>query len=98
MGKNTRFDAQNFTGIVTLKNFTIMPNGRQCISVAGKVSVLTDKEVAGFEVKGGDTANWICRVDGPNGSVNILGCQVRLVHQFDDEMPEDLPTDVYLVP
>lgn len=96
--KQQRFDPSGFTGVVQLKNYALMPDGRNCIAVAGKVSVLSDQEVVGFEVKGGDTANWICRVDGPTGSVNILGCQIKLVHQFDGALPESLDSNYYRVP
>ncbi len=96
MGKPAqRFDSKEFTGIVQLKQFAPMPDGRQYIGIAGKVSVVQDTEVIGFEVKGGDTANWGCRVDGPNGSVNILGCQIKLVHQFDGGLPESLDSGHY---
>lgn len=93
-----RFDVKEFTGIVQLKNYAVMPDGRNCIGVAGKVSVLSDEEVVGFKVKGGDTTNWICRVDGPNGSINILGCQIRMVHQFDGGLPEPMDSSYYRVP
>ena len=93
-----RFDAKDFTGIVNLKHYTIMPDGKQYIAIAGQVSALSDKEVVGFEVKGGDTANWILRVDGPSSSVNILGCQVKLVHQYDGGLPDNLDSSVYVVP
>lgn len=94
-----RFDSSNFSGIVQLKQFAPMPDGRQYIGLAGKVSVLQDSEVVGFEVKGGDTANWICRVDGPTGSINVLGCQIKLVHQFDGGLPDSLDSGhCYRVP
>lgn len=90
MAKGKRFDTDGFVGIVQLKGFAMMPDGRQYMGVAGKVSVLRDEEVVGFKVSGGETANWLCRVEGPSGSINILGCQVKLVHQFDGGLPPDL--------
>jgi hypothetical protein len=95
---NKRFDATEFQGIVQLKNYAIMPDGKQYIGIAGKCSVVKDEEMIGFEVRGGETANWMMRIDGDKGSVNVLGCQVRMVHQFDDAVPEDLDQDYYEVP
>lgn len=83
------YNVTGFTGIVQLKNYAVMPDGRQYIGVAGKVSVLRDKDVLGFEVTGGE-ANWGCRIDGATGSINVLGCQIKLVHQFDGGLPADL--------
>jgi hypothetical protein len=93
-----RFDPTDFTGIVQLKQYAPFPDGRQYIGVAGQVSVIKDEEMIGFEVRGGETANWLLRVDGPTGSINILGCQVRMVHQFDGAMPDSLDTSYYRVP
>lgn len=99
MGESAqKFDAQNFDGIVQLKQYAPAPDGRQYIGFAGKVSVLRDKDVVGFEVKGGDTANWVCRIEGRSGSINVLGCQIKLVHQFDGGLPEKLDAAYYLVP
>lgn len=81
------FNVKGFDGAVQLKNYVMMPDGKNYLGVVGKVSILSDSEVVGFEVKGSETANWIARVEGSKGSVNILGCQIRLIHQF-DEIPE----------
>lgn len=93
-----RFDVSGFTGIVQLKQFALMPDGRQYIGVVGKVSIHRDEDVVGFKVAGGETANWIARVEGPGGTVNILGCQIKMVHQYDDGLPAELPKDFYPVP
>lgn len=93
----SRFNAKDFTGIVQLKTFAPIPDGRQYIGFAGRVSILSDKEVVDFEVKGGDTANWVARVDGPTGSINVLGCQIRMIHQYDDGLPSDLDAGHYYV-
>lgn len=93
-----RFNSQDFTGLVQLKQYAPAPDGHQYIGFAGRVSVLRDQDVIGFEVRGGDTANWLCRIDGPSGSINVLGCQVKLVHQFDGELPENLDAAYYRVP
>lgn len=77
------FNVKEFDGAVQLKQYAMMPDGKNYIGVVGKVSILSDKEVVGFEVRGSETANWIARVQGPSGSVNILGCQIKMVHQFD---------------
>lgn len=97
MGK-PQFNTKGFTGIVQMKTYNLMPDGRQYVGVAGKVSILADADVVGFEVKGSETANWIARVQGPTGSVNILGCQIRMVHQFDGELPPTPGDHFYQVP
>lgn len=91
------FNVKNFDGAVQLKQYAMMPDGKQYIALVGKVSILGDSEVIDFEVKGSETANWIARVQGPNGSVNILGCQIKLVHQFDSGIPDDLDSAYYAV-
>lgn len=83
------FNVKGFDGAVKLKHYSMMPDGKNYIAVCGKVSILSDSEVVNFEVKGSETANWIARVEGPNGSVNILGCQVRMIHQFNDGIPDN---------
>lgn len=93
-----RFDTKGFTGIVQLKQYALMPDGKQYIGIAGKVSILSDQDVVGFKVAGGETANWIARVEGPTGSVNILGCQIKLVHQVDGELDPNLTREYYKVP
>lgn len=98
MGFRKRFNPQEFTGIVQLKGYAVMPDGKQYIGVAGKVSVIKDEEMIGFEVRGGETANWLLRIDGPTGSINVLGCQVKLVHQFDSGLPDPLDSAYYRVP
>lgn len=98
MKRDQRFDVRGFTGIVQLKGYVLMLDGKQYIGVAGKISILSDEEVAGFEARGGETANWIARVEGPSGTVNILGCQIRMVHQLDGDLPADLTREYYRVP
>lgn len=98
MGAEQRFDPTGFDGIVQMKHFMLMPDGKQYIGAAGKVTFVTDMEMVGFEVKGGETANWLLRVDGPGGSLNILGCQVRAVHQYDNGVPDALDSSYYRVP
>lgn len=91
------FNVKGFDGAVQLKHYAMMPDGKQYIAIVGKVSILGDSEVISFEVKGSETANWIARIEGPGGSVNILGCQIKLVHQFNDGIPDALPADYYTV-
>lgn len=93
-----RFNPTDFFGVVQLKAFSLFPNGKQYNGIAGKVSILADKDVVGFEVKGSETANWIARIDGINGSVNVLGCQIRMVHQYDAGLPDAIDNNYYLVP
>lgn len=93
-----RFNTEDFAGIVQFKQYALMPDGKQYIGVFGKVSILRDEEVVGFKVAGGETANWIARVTGLGGSVNILGCQIKVVHQFNNGIPDDLSRDYYQVP
>lgn len=97
MGQS-RFNASGFDGIVQLKQYALMPDGKQYIGVAGKVSILRDEDVVGWKVAGGETANWIARIEGPGGSVNILGCQIKMVHQFDDGLDSNLSREFYRVP
>lgn len=93
-----RFNPKNFDGIVQLKQYALMPDSKQYIGIAGKVTVVSDQEMVGFEVKGGETANWLLRIDGESGSVNVLGCQVKFVHQFDNGLPDPLAHEYYRVP
>lgn len=96
-----RFNVKGFSGAVQLKQFALMPDGKQYIGISGKVSILSDEEMVGFKVSGGES-NWIARIDGEQGSVNVLGCQVRLVHQFDaPNLPStfaEINTAFYQVP
>lgn len=86
---NPKYNTTNFDGAVLLKHYAMMPDGKNYIGIVGKVTVLGDSEVVNFEVRGSETANWIARVEGPSGSVNILGCQIRLIQQFNDGIPDN---------
>lgn len=92
------FNVKDFDGAVKLKHYSMMPDGKNYIAVVGKVSILGDKEVINFEVKGSETANWIARVEGPGGSVNILGCQIEMVHQWSKGVPDSMDSTYYRVP
>lgn len=73
------FDIKNFPGIVHLKDWLQMPDGKAYLAIAGRCSVISDEEMLGFKV-GRAESNWLVRVEGgEGGSVNILGCQVRAV-------------------
>ncbi len=93
-----RFNTEGFAGIVQLKQYALIPDGRQYLGIAGDVSILRDEDIVGFKVSGGETANWIARVNGRSGSVNILGCQIKMVHQFDAGLSDTLVRDFYRVP
>lgn len=93
-----RFNPKEFAGVVQLKHYAMMPDGKQYIGIAGSCSVISDEEMVGFEVKGGDTANWVMRIDGPTSSVNVLGCQIRMAHQFDEGLPETIAHEYFRVP
>jgi hypothetical protein len=92
------FNVKGFDGAVKLKHYSMMPDGKNYIAVVGKVSILGDSEVIDFEVKGSETANWIARVEGPGGSLNILGCQIEMIHQWSDGVPEPMDSTYYKVP
>ena len=73
--------ATDFEGTVFLKHYLHFLDGRQYVAFHGRCTVYSDKDAVGFEAKGGETANWIVRVEGARGSMNILGCQIRAVYQ-----------------
>jgi hypothetical protein len=89
-----RLITDNFDGVVVLKQWMHYVDGRQYIGFAGKVSILSDEQAVGLKVTGGES-NWIARVQGPTSSINLLGCQIRGVH----EGPvASLPSDFRSVP
>lgn len=71
------------------------PEGRQYIGFYGKVSILSDMDLVGFNVSGGES-NWAARVAGETSSVNILGCQIRLVYEGHIAVPR--VQDFFIVP
>lgn len=79
-----KLNATDFPGTVFLKHYQQFIDGRNYLGFHGRCTVLSDKDAVGFEAKGGETANWIVRVEGARGSMNILGCQIRSVYQGDE--------------
>lgn len=97
---SNKFLTENFDGFVVTKEWTHMPTGEQYTVFAGKVSIVEDNDMIGFEVSGRET-NWIARIEGPTGtSVNIPGCQVRAVGSLNGPFAAEgaKPANVYMVP
>ena len=66
------------TGTLILMDWIEDVDGRDVKGYYGTVSVGTDEEVVGFKASGHNTANWVARVEGPQGAaITIMGCQVR---------------------
>lgn len=85
-----------FFGTVSLKESMIIATGDFYFAIMGNIFILKDEEVAGFKVKGSES-NWIARVQNGSGteSINILGCQIRSIHQHEEKMRHSRA--VYLV-
>lgn len=80
------YQRKKFDGIVFLKNWLMWTDGHAYRSFQGVCSVLTDEEGVGIKVRGGDTANWFVRVEGPSGNaMHILGCQILAVFSYDGD-------------
>lgn len=78
-GNAVKLQVQKFHGAVILKQATWWPTGHTYHTFIGTVSVLEGKDALGFEVK--DDSNWFARIEGERGSINIPGCQVKMVLQ-----------------
>jgi hypothetical protein len=70
------FERKGFYGTVILKEFIRGQDGRSYDQLMGTISILTDKEIVGFEVNDRDS-KWVARIEGPSSAFVILGCQVR---------------------
>jgi hypothetical protein len=81
-----KLNIEQFEGTVVLKQSTWWMDGRSYAGFRGTVSVLEGKEALGFEVK--DESNWFARIEGKTASVNIPGCQVKMVVQGGQEPVE----------
>lgn len=94
----TEFDRRNFSGTVITKEWTPALDGRQFRMFTGRISILQDTEIVGFNVTDRES-NWLARVEGPTQSYNLLGCQIRgvIVHPA-DVAPPGGGTDRLVVP
>lgn len=98
--KRVNYITEDFDGAVICKEFMLAPFAQPAdsfIVFAGKVSIIRDKDIVGFEAHGNE-ANWIARVDGPTCSINILGCQIRAIAEGPQAVSADDGRRVCLVP
>lgn len=78
------------TGTLILMDWMEDIDGRDVKGFYGKLLVGNDEEVVGFKATGHNTANWVARVEGPQGdAITIMGCQVRA---FREGHPPPLPS------
>jgi len=82
MGADLPYNLKQFTGFVQMRDAFLHPNGRWIHSIAGSISIYQDEELAGFKMRGTDS-NWAAVIEGAQGRMVVLGCQVRLVHSGD---------------
>lgn len=75
-----KFITEGFEGCVVLKEWIPSPGGNTYNTVLGKITILQDVDMVGFKVSDRES-NWLARVEGSFGSVNILGCQIRAIFQ-----------------
>lgn len=71
-----------FIGVIHLKDW-LRRGGKQYISVAGLVSIISAEEILGFKVKGTES-NWFTRIvskTNSSRSINIFGCQIRAIER-----------------
>lgn len=68
--------------------------------VAGKCTIKSDEDIAGFKMRTGNNANFVVTVEGPSGEkVHILGCKVYVIAEFvGDSLPEIGAQNTYIVP
>lgn len=93
----SEFDAaKGFNGAVALKESFMLPDGRWIQVVVGRVRILQDEVIAGFKTRGTES-NWVARVEGATGAVNILGCQVRAITE-DQVWNGPIGPNTYMVP
>lgn len=91
-------DVKDFRGIVQLHDWFRAPDGKMYLAIAGKVTILSAKEAVGWEPTGHNSANWLARIAGDSSSINLMGCQVRLVYEGEIANPELRHPDTYYVP
>lgn len=92
--KKQKYVTKNFLGVVFLKEGIWNTDGRHYSSVLGFISLLEDKDIAGFVVSNRES-NWCARVTNNSGteSMNILGCQIRSISNI-EKIPKDLAPSV----
>lgn len=65
-------------GTLILMDWMEDTDGRDVKGWYGKVTIGTDEEIAGFKATGHNSANWVARIEGPQGdAMTVMGCQVR---------------------
>lgn len=74
--KDPQFITKGFYGTVVLKDWMAYIDGQSYMGFTGRVSIIKDTELVGFEAHGNES-NWVARIEGPTQSVTILGCQIR---------------------
>ena len=82
-----QFQIKNFYGTVFLKEWMRSLSGIDFLQIRGKISVVKDTELVGFEVTGKGTENWAVRVVGEKEQWTILGCQIRAVVAHEQDAP-----------
>ena len=82
-------------GVVIAMDWIRMPDGRSYLGFRGDIHILSAEDAVGFTPTGHNSANWFARVVGPKTTVNLMGCQVRVVLEGDHP---DANTDIYTVP
>lgn len=103
MGKDKnegpRLNVDGFVGTVMCMDWVYMPDGRLYRGIHGTISAMSDVEAVGWEAKGHNTANWLARIAGRTSSVNLMGCQVRMVIEGPAAAPSGSGVpDIYVVP
>lgn len=89
-----RLNVKDFDGTVVTMDWVRMPDGRMYSGFRGKVTILSAEEAVGWVPTGHNSANWMARITGKRTSVNLMGCQVRVVI----EGPHDSESgDIYVV-
>jgi hypothetical protein len=64
-------------GAVTFTDWRGVPwNSRSIRGITGKVQIVSSQEALGFEIHGGNHANWIAIVAGDDEVYAVPGCQV----------------------
>lgn len=91
-----KLNVDAFPGVVVTMDWIRMPGGQLFGSFKGTVSVMSANEAVGWEPTGHNSANWLVRIHGPKASVNLMGCQVRLILEGDHPYCDG--ADTYLVP
>ena len=85
-----KYETQVFFGTVIIKEWVHGLDGLQYRQITGKISIINDKELVGFSVKGNES-NWVARIEGELQTYTILGCQIRGVVTHSKGLPIKCP-------